>query len=174
MPKEHAASATEVFWDGFSSKFRKVLRDPTRAKKFLLRTFDPETMMLVVDGSDVLGFLGVTDLDHPMQADEWAAARDIYGFLGALGRSLLLGPLEQKPPPALCMWSGSRCLRVLGEGSWIDIDGRGGSDCARTRYATARAGCYRLESTSSGPLRKTRVRSRIEQVSLAGRLAVWI
>jgi ribosomal protein S18 acetylase RimI-like enzyme len=99
LPKEHAASATEVFWDGFSFKFRKVLRDPIRAKKFLLRTFDPEAMVLVVDDSDVLGFLGVTDLDHPMQADEWAAARDTYGFFGALGKSLLLAPLEQKPPP---------------------------------------------------------------------------
>lgn len=99
LPERFRQGATDLFWEGFGSKLRRPLgKSEAKAKEFLGLTFDPDNVLLAIEDDGVLGFMGVSDTDHPMKTDEWACARSVYGVWGAVWRLALLAPMEQKPP----------------------------------------------------------------------------
>jgi ribosomal protein S18 acetylase RimI-like enzyme len=97
LPKRFRKQATEVFWDGFSDKLTHALGPEVDAKEFLSQTFAPSAVTLAVEQRQVLGVLAVSDREHPLLSDTWAAARDVYGHTQGMWRLLLMVPMTVSP-----------------------------------------------------------------------------
>ncbi|MFC5373522.1 GNAT family N-acetyltransferase [Brevundimonas faecalis] len=104
---EHRGNAAAGYWAAFSRKLRYPLGPERRAIAFLEQVLDPGHAISAVarDGA----FLGVAGFKTPDGAFVGGKLKDmakVYGWLGGVGRGLLIGLLERRCEPGTLLMDG--------------------------------------------------------------------
>ncbi|GLQ10893.1 molybdopterin-guanine dinucleotide biosynthesis protein MobC [Devosia yakushimensis] len=118
---EHRQLVAAGYWEAFSRKLRYPLGPEPKAMAFLEQALDPSHAISAVsrDGA----FLGIAGFKTPAGAfvgGNLAAMAKVYGWVGGLARSLLIGVLERKCEPGTLLMDGIFVhpeARSLGVGS---------------------------------------------------------
>ncbi len=97
LPDRLKPAAAALYWQAFGGKLGRVLGPDTRAIAFLTRVIQGDHCLYALDDQGVL--LGVAGFKSPAGSfvgGEIADLRAIYGRIGALWRSTLLGMLQSE------------------------------------------------------------------------------
>lgn len=171
LADHHRDDAAALFWDAFSGKLGKVMRPREKALTFLARVIDPDHAVSAVDPSGrLLGVAGFKTAKGAFVGGGLADLAQIYGWIGALWRGMLLALLERDVTPGQLLMDGifvRADARGMGVGSAL-LDAVGAEavrrGCAsvrldvidtnpRARALYERKGFRPIQTTTMGPLR---------------------
>jgi len=118
---EHRGIAAAGYWAAFSRKLRYPLGPEHKAIAFLEQVLDPSHAISAVarDGT-FLGVAGFKTPDGAFVGGRLNEMANVYGWLGGIGRGLMIGILERKCEPGTLLMDGIFVrpeARSLGVGS---------------------------------------------------------
>lgn len=90
LPPEMRDAAAALYWDAFGTKLGRVLGPAPRALAFVTQAIDPTHVICATEGDRLLGVAGFKTHRGAFVAGSLPLLARIYGWPGALWRSLLL------------------------------------------------------------------------------------
>jgi ribosomal protein S18 acetylase RimI-like enzyme len=101
------ATVTQLYWGAFGEKLGKVMGPADKAHAFIERVLDPTHAICAHDADgQLLGVAGFKTVDGALVGGGFADMKGVYGLIGALWRSALLGLLERDTEHARFLMDG--------------------------------------------------------------------